>query len=152
MPYADVTPKHPQFAAIQRIGATGILKGVGQPSAWANRTWFYPDSTMTEVDLVKGLQYFNPKLLTNFSASKDVLTIQKIAEIIAQIQSHNKEVIIKDLDNFKLNNDYVPRQIIAFLLDKYYQPFQININHQGKFLESKTNNLSCYFGIIKIIA
>lgn len=141
MPYADVTPKHPQFAAIQRIGATGILKGVGQPSAWANRTWFYPDSTMTEVDLVKGLQYFNPKLLTNFSASKDVLTIQKIAEIIAQIQSHNKEVIIKDLDNFKLNNDYVPRQIIAFLLDKYYQPFQININHQGKFLESKTNNL-----------
>ena len=141
MPYADVTPKHPQFAAIQRIGATGILKGVGQPSAWANRTWFYPDSTMTEVDLVKGLQYFNPKLLTNFSASKDVLTIQKIAEIIAQIQSHTKEEIIKDILNFKLNNDYVPRQIIAFLLDKYYQPFQININHQGKFLESKTNNL-----------
>ena len=141
MPYADVTPKHPQFAAIQRIGATGILKGVGQPSAWANRTWFYPDSTMTEVDLVKGLQYFNLKLLTNFSASKDVLTIQKIAEIIAQIQSHTKEEIIKDILNFKLNNDYVPRQIIAFLLDKYYQPFQININHQGKFLESKTNNL-----------
>ena len=55
MPYADVVPADPFFTSIQRIGATGFLKGKGQPNAWANRTWFYPDSTMTLQSFVTGI-------------------------------------------------------------------------------------------------
>jgi hypothetical protein len=44
MPYMDVTPEHPHWEAVQKIGATGILKGTGIPYKWANQTWFYPDS------------------------------------------------------------------------------------------------------------
>jgi hypothetical protein len=43
LPYLDVPPDHPHFARIQRVGATGVLKGRGIPHQWANQTWFYPD-------------------------------------------------------------------------------------------------------------
>ena len=47
MPYYDVPPEDPQFQEINRIGATGFIRGVGEPYLWANRTWFYPDSIYT---------------------------------------------------------------------------------------------------------
>ena len=48
MPFVDVSPDDPHWAAIQRVGATGILKGVGKSEGWANKTFFYPDSTIAE--------------------------------------------------------------------------------------------------------
>ena len=56
MPYIDVPFNHKQFVAIQKIGATGIMKGKGTPFKWANQTWFYPDSFMTVKELAEGLQ------------------------------------------------------------------------------------------------
>lgn len=61
MPYFDVPPTHPNWEAIQRVGATGILKGVGQSVNWSNRTWFYPDSTISTNEFLKSLKDFEPK-------------------------------------------------------------------------------------------
>lgn len=61
MPYFDVPPTHPNWEAIQRVGSTGILKGVGQSVNWSNRTWFYPDSTISTTEFLKGLKDFEPK-------------------------------------------------------------------------------------------
>ena len=58
LPYLDVPPDHPQFARIQRVGATGILKGRGLPHAWANQTWFYPDFPLDAATLAQGLAEF----------------------------------------------------------------------------------------------
>src|SRR5690606_15027441 len=59
MPYIDVESTDPHFAAIQRIGATGILKGTGVPFKWANQTWFYPDRAVSGYELAEGLRpYF----------------------------------------------------------------------------------------------
>lgn len=58
MPYIDVPYDHPQFAAIQRIGATGILKGTGMAYKWANQTWFYPDSLANAASFVKDWAVF----------------------------------------------------------------------------------------------
>ncbi len=44
MPYADVRPSDPYWVAIQKAGATGILKGIGKKTDWSNKTYFYPDS------------------------------------------------------------------------------------------------------------
>lgn len=66
MPYVDVQPTHPHWLAIQQIGATGILKGTGKPEGWANKTFFYPDSLVTERELAEGLKDFDPE----FSAEK----------------------------------------------------------------------------------
>lgn len=43
MPYLDITPDDPRFAAVQRIGATGIMRGDGRSVGWSNETWFRID-------------------------------------------------------------------------------------------------------------
>ena len=55
LPYIDVTPGHPAFAAIQSVTATGILRGTGVPYKWANQLWFYPDRPVSEFELVEGV-------------------------------------------------------------------------------------------------
>ncbi len=40
MPYLDLPKSHPHFKAVQRIGATGILRGEGRNVGWENQTWF----------------------------------------------------------------------------------------------------------------
>lgn len=40
MPYLDLKPGDPNFKALQRIGATGIMRGEGKSVGWSNQTWF----------------------------------------------------------------------------------------------------------------
>lgn len=40
MPYLDLPKSDRHFKALQRIGATGILRGEGRNVGWANQTWF----------------------------------------------------------------------------------------------------------------
>jgi hypothetical protein len=61
MPYIDVPYGHKHFAAIQRIGATGILKGTGIAYKWANQTWFYPDSLVNAASFGKDWAMFTGK-------------------------------------------------------------------------------------------
>ncbi len=79
MPLFDIQPSDPDFEVIQKISATGILNTIGEPwGGWANRTWFYPDTTITVTEFTKGLNSFNPeseivndnKLLTEETAVK----------------------------------------------------------------------------------
>lgn len=40
MPYLDLPKDDRHFKALQRIGATGILRGEGRNVGWSNETWF----------------------------------------------------------------------------------------------------------------
>lgn len=55
MPFADVKPDDPHWEAIQKIGVTGILKGVGKSEGWANKMFFYPDSNVRGGEFAVGL-------------------------------------------------------------------------------------------------
>ena len=141
MPYIDATSENPHFNAIQKIGATGILKGTGIPFKWANQTWFYPDSTITENEFTKGLGSFTSK---NYKSSNDMLTIKKFMEILKSstltkaLSTQLKNNWAKaGLTKFE-NNRPVKRFEIAVMLDKYLQPFEQNIDHKGKFIKIKT--------------
>ncbi len=46
MPYLDLPKDHPHFKALQRIGATGILRGEGRNVGWSNETWFRTSETL----------------------------------------------------------------------------------------------------------
>lgn len=46
MPYLDLPKDHRHFKALQRIGATGILRGEGRNVGWANQTWFRADEPL----------------------------------------------------------------------------------------------------------
>lgn len=43
MPYLDIPVTDPRFAAVQRIGVTGIMRGEGRSVGWSNETWFRID-------------------------------------------------------------------------------------------------------------
>ena len=46
MPYLDLPKGHRHFKALQRIGATGILRGEGRNVGWENQTWFRADAPL----------------------------------------------------------------------------------------------------------
>lgn len=41
LPYLDVATTDARFQPYQRIGSTGILKGIGKSVAWSNETWLF---------------------------------------------------------------------------------------------------------------
>lgn len=46
MPYLDLPKDDRHFKALQRIGASGILRGEGRNVGWANQTWFRADDPL----------------------------------------------------------------------------------------------------------
>lgn len=51
MPYLDLPKDHRHFKALQRIGATGILRGEGRNVGWSNQTWFRADEPLVAEDI-----------------------------------------------------------------------------------------------------
>lgn len=104
MPYFDVPVSHPHFDAVQKIGATGILKGQGVPTGWANRTYFHPDSLVNRAELVKDIApYFtiedrSPKRITLSE------TIDFILKEANDKQSRNGVTTRSNLTDAKNNN------------------------------------------------
>lgn len=58
MPFTDVKPDDPHWEALQKVGATGILKGVGKAEGWANKIFFYPDSLANGTEFSSGMIKF----------------------------------------------------------------------------------------------
>jgi len=89
LPFVDVKPVDPNWEAIQRIGATGILKGFGKAEGWSNKTFFYPDSTMNQFEFVYGLNEFFFNGITNNYSKDSLVTYQFIAEILQRFFQQN---------------------------------------------------------------
>lgn len=86
IPYFDVPVSHPHFEAVQKIGATGILKGQGVPTGWANRTYFHPDSLVNRTELIKDMAPY----YTMDNAQKKKLTLSEAVNLILKTASGNK--------------------------------------------------------------
>ncbi len=150
LPYFDLPISHPHFAAIQRIGATGFLKGKGIPYKWANQTWFYPDSTIKTSSLIDDY-----KSLATIHLHSDRLTI---ADAITLIMSTAKVQKITPsrlnwnvVDRMKLQqqlqiqwpkwkftsfdtNRLITRLEFSVMLDSIVHPFEIlKVDHHGFF-------------------
>jgi len=139
MPFYDVDRDHPHFDAIQRIGATGLLRGVGEPFQWANRTWFYPDSTIAAVALTDQIEDLLPGAGTR--GGNNPLTITEALNIIDQLRglmaaggAELPDVYPDDLavhweSTYGLS-DYDPERLItrgelAVVLDRMLDPFHL---------------------------
>lgn len=51
LPYLDAGPEDKDFEVIQRIGASGILRGTGRSVDWSNETLFRTEEVTTEEEL-----------------------------------------------------------------------------------------------------
>ena len=145
MPYIDVPFGNPHFVAIQKIGATGILRGVGIPYKWANQTCFYPDSTICSATFGKDIKAYTGSV---FSSKNNIVTLGDVIRYISTFNEKYKkkgvsmENVVKkwaalELKNFEMNRP-AKRFEIAVLLNKWLNPFDaLPINHQGKLVTSK---------------
>jgi len=136
MPYVDVKPSHTFFKAIQKIGATGILKGFGLSYKWANQTWFYPQQYISQIDLVKGLQSYYPHL-NDFEASGALVDLDFIGFILRQAAPYNSLEIESKFKRLLKEQSLMEAQIplnrgtIAQILSTVLDPFSKEINHEG---------------------
>lgn len=136
MPYIDVPFNHKQFVAIQKIGATGIMKGKGIPFKWANQTWFYPDSFMTIKELAEGLQPYYKKFATGKISPSAVTgkTLLAVLRLIRPgIDARKYKQSLSSLGIYATDNA-LKRSDIAILLQMYLRPFNKAIDIRGNIL------------------
>jgi hypothetical protein len=130
MPFCDVTPDDKAWPAIQQAGILGIIKGTGKSIDWENKTFFYPDSSITSDEFNKSLQTFFGKKITGNRSQNKWLTIKTAKKIINRYTSNTSNVIIdatfwKDtlhLDNFDETRS-ITRKELAVLFISLCKPF-----------------------------
>ena len=138
LPYIDVKTNDPNFKSIQRIGVTGIIKGVGNPYNWENQTWFYPDRPISQYELVQGLKSYYPIFNNYNDATGETLTIPSILKIISMAGSKISPSQIKhDWEKFQFNKTFdenlqLNRRMVAVIIDYYLHPFDLPIDLYGK--------------------
>lgn len=137
MPLVDVNPTDKDFQAIQRVTASGILKIKGESFHWANRSWFYPDSTLTVKDFTEGLNSLdkNSPVIENQS----VLTIKKATDLFSGFLNRTVDAEIQQLWKSYFINEYSPgravtRREISVLTDQLIDPFKTkSIRFDGNY-------------------
>lgn len=152
LPFKDSTPEDWHFQPIQRVGLSGILKGDGVPYAWANQTFIYPDSTMTNREVNEALirastdepENLLPDNDENAVHSKVLQTIWEMAgspepdaaeALGADIEEHESALAIAyafeagwtdywiDIEMFN-PDDEILRKEFAAIIDRALNPFQ----------------------------
>ena len=134
MPYVDVKQSSPYFKAVQRIGATGLLKGVGVPNGWANTTYFYPDKFVSFSDFVSTwkMKFDYPvKLIEHEMTIEDavnfaaLLSGKKMNDLLPNFKSQWN---ILNLTDFDLKRS-IKRIELAAILNEYdvFNQFKVDI-------------------------
>lgn len=152
MPYSDVAKDHPAYEALQRIGATGLLRGEGKNIGWENHTHMSPDSLLTREALVQGLTDWMP--VSNLKFEGETVQLQEALELIRQLGAKYKQTIgklsLKELEQKASEllgqksmlvpemSEAITRAEFAVLLDELLNPFEFReVNHEGSFVGKK---------------
>nr|WP_295873548.1 FAD-dependent oxidoreductase [uncultured Chitinophaga sp.] len=136
MPYIDVPKEHPHFDAIQRIGATGILRGTGIPYTWANQTWFYPQRPLSEYEFTQGLLSYYPaarKLAPTGQDLTPAFLVKALQAAGASVTTDQLATAWQQLQfSTALRNDLpLNREMTAALTDHFLHPFDIPVSFTG---------------------
>lgn len=124
LPYLDLPPNDVHFAALQRIGATGLLRGVGTNVGWSNQTWFHADKNVAGGELAEGLRSLYPAV--DFGTLSDTVTVAEAGELLRRIAPDAK-VDARTWDALSLTDFDPGRKItrgeLAVLFDHAANPF-----------------------------
>jgi hypothetical protein len=141
MPYVDITPDDLNFQEINRIGATGLIRGVGEPYLWANRTWFYPDSIYTGIEFKTGISELD---LPAVSLEDGAVTQGKLCEILSKISNKDLSVVETAFRSVSIQlsikydiNAPVSRRTAAIAIDRIWNPFALYAISKDGFILRK---------------
>jgi hypothetical protein len=127
MPYCDVPASDPAWRSIQQVGLTGIMKGYGKPEGWDNKTFFYPDSTITVAELIKGLKEVMPSFHFSLADPESPVTMRELDNILSAFGKNR--VPKNDIPAGSILN----RRQIAQMIDNVLNPFSLPVDWQGHF-------------------
>ena len=117
MPYQELTPYDEEFASVQRVGLTGILRGRGESIGWQNRTLFRPDDPLLLRDL-----YLEEYYGREYVDSDRVVTLFELCRLLGV---ESPEALDRPLTRIDA----------AILIDTLADPFHSrNIDWTGKLL------------------
>ena len=139
MPYKDVPQQSPYFKSIQKIGATGLLRGVGVPTGWANATYFNPNE---KVQFAEFSIAWNKRFSAYPLKKEGVVNISdvlKFTSILAKSTNNQKKETLEvkwkkiGLVDFDLNRPIL-RYELAAILDQYnvFNIFDVDMYGQYK--------------------
>lgn len=137
MPLIDVSPEDKDFQAIQRVAASGILKVKGESYKWANRTWFYPETTITVQEFSEGLNVFDQKVTVVNDQS--VLTVQKASGLLSGLLNRNTLAEIEKLWESRMDRKFdnqlaITKRELSILTDELVRPFETkSIGFDGNY-------------------
>ena len=133
MPYLDLPKDHRHFKALQRIGATGILRGEGRNVGWANQTWFRADDPLLAEDIFVREIYNGP-----LGLGEGPVTVGKMLEVLKGLglPLHNaneswwNELGLSNFDE----NRVATRLEAAVVMDAAFDPFgMFGVDYNGNF-------------------
>ena len=140
MPYVDIKQNSPYFKAVQRIGATGLLKGVGVPNGWANTTYFYPEKNISFADFVST---WKMKFEYPYNIIEHDMTIEDAVNFASILNGKNRNEILPgfkthwntlNLVDFDLKRS-IKRVELAAILNEYDVFNQFNVDVFGFYIK-----------------
>lgn len=127
LPFLDLPATDPHFGAIQRVGVTGIIEGVGMTVGWENQTWFRADEPISMDELSRGLNRYDSNI--PHIADERNVTIGDIVNYGSVTEAMWAEW---GLDGFDPQRD-ATRKECAVAIDKIINPFAKGVTINGEY-------------------
>ena len=133
MPFVDVPKESPHFCAIQRIGATGILRGEGRNVGWENQTLFRPNDPLLSEEV-----YAEPFYTGDLGLGHGAVTIGKLMNMVELLGGEiapSAKVLWESLglENYDEGRT-ITRLEAAVVVDALFAPFNLlNVDFEGNF-------------------
>lgn len=135
MPFLDVAKNDPRFKAYQRVGATGILRGVGRSVNWKNETWLRANEPLKIGELTDFTNFYS---LPTLSGNEDaVVTVSTVEPLLAAAKGGAVDAVkaLAALGVDKTSSDVITRGEFAILVDAILHPFESRgVNIEGQFI------------------
>lgn len=135
MPYLDLPRDDRHFKALQRIGATGILRGEGRNAGWENQTWF------RAADPLLGEEIYVSDLYGGFVLEPGEITVGRMLELVragggtipyGSEESWWNGLGLKDYDPTRT----AIRLEAAVVIDAAFDPFgKFEVDYDGYFVK-----------------
>ena len=131
LPFLDLPATHPHFGALQRVGVTGIIEGVGMTVGWENQTWFRAEKSISIEELSRGLNRYD-NTIPYVAESRNVT----VGDICHHGSVTASEWSAWGLEDFDLARE-ATRLECAVAIDHILKPFDRGITLQGEFYEHR---------------
>ena len=124
MPFLDLPKDHRHFRSLQRIGATGILRGEGRNVGWSNQTWFRAEDPLLAEEML--LSEYYPEITLPYEKGEiSVGDLCAMAASVKSLSSGAEELWSSaGLDDFNEKRT-ATRLEAAVILDYLLNPFDI---------------------------